>query len=38
MPRPDFTDLRERVRLARKRGERSQAGVARRFRVSERTV
>jgi transposase len=38
MPRPCSADLRERVLLGCERGEGSQVGIARRFRVSERTV
>jgi transposase len=38
MPRPYSTDLRERVLAAHERGEGSQAEVARRHRVGERTL
>jgi transposase len=38
MARPYLRDLRERVLAAAERGEGSQAGIARRFRVGERTV
>lgn len=38
MPRPYSADLRERVLRACEGGEGSQASIARRFRVSERTV
>jgi transposase len=38
MPRPCSTDLRERVLAAYEAGEGSQAAVARRFRVGERTL
>lgn len=38
MPRPYSTDLRERVLLACEAGEGSQARVAERYRVGERTV